>query len=803
MSPRLAWILPPLIAACGGGATGSGPPPEAGVQHLDPRLEDGRPSAEVLERAPSIVQRWTVPSGVEDPAVGFAALAPWTFSNSVGRPGQKTTGMLVSAADYRPAEGIIHSSARLAEGVDAEQVNRVEVDLRHLVPGSAVLTWRTKEPIEGLEPGALRAETVSVGAGEETLAFDLSAHPGWRGQVRDLVLYPCWRGNQVYELSEVRFCWSGFAPGAQPSSALGGTDGDAGLLGFSGDLRRTWPTDSGVPLFETVRVPRGGRLVVDVALARRLDDERAGAHFALDVRAAEGSWEERALRSLVPGRDAQGARWRGLVADLADLAGQDVDLRFRSWIGEAGPSSRHGMPGTGGELREGRLWWGNPLLLGEQPADRRPDVLLITLDTLRTDAVGCYGGAQVTPFLDGLAEESLLFEETWSACNSTLPSHTSLLTGQSVPTHGVLDNRSTLAEEVRTLAQSMRAAGYQTAAAVSVEHLQAGWSGLGRGFDQYLDVQLGASVDGGATVERLLEWSEAWAQQGDRPLFVWLHLFDPHTPYGPPRPYLADFTARRLAGGGAIPPTRVDPPTVGTTGYTQPGRFLDGVTNVDFARFLYEASVAYTDELVRDVVLAWQNAGRWEHTLCAITADHGESLGEQGVYYGHQLLHTPVMQVPLILRVPGGPTGRIAARAWSPDLVTTLVDELGLEGLAPSGRNLLELEDDARRVWFVHAGLDQVGCRDGDVHYWHNRREYLQLGRDRAQAAGLDFVYRPVADPGLLSNLSEVEPGLAARYASAMREWMSGAHRGRSVSARLTEEDEQRLDEMGYTGGEE
>lgn len=796
MSPRLAWILLTLLAACGGPNDGE-LVPQSGVLHLDPRLEDGRSSAEVLEREPVVVRRWTVPPGVQDPEVGFASLAPWTFSNSVGRPGKVTPGLLVSAADYRPAEGVTHAYAVLPEAVDAATVNRVELDLRHLVAGSAVLTWRTAVPLEGVEPGALRAETVSVGGEVETLVFDLSSHPGWRGEILDLALYPCWRGNQVYELAEVRLAWSGFSGGAQPSRDFGGPEGDAGLLGFSGNLRRTWPTDSGVPLYDSARVPLGGRLAVDVALPGRLHDKQDPAHFAVDVRAGGGAWEERARRSLVPGRYAGGARWQGLSVDLADLAGQEVDLRFRGWIGaEAGGE-------VDGELREGRLWWGAPLLLGQQPQDRRPDVLLITLDTLRTDALGCYGGPDITPFLDGLAQESLLFEEAWSACNSTLPSHASLLTGQAVPTHGAVDNRSTLATEVRTLAQSMRAAGYHTAAAVSVEHLQAGWSGLGRGFDQYLDVQLGGPVDGAATVEPLLEWSRTWEEQGDRPLFVWLHLFDPHTPYGPPRPYLAEFAARRVAAGGAVPPSRVEPATVGQTGYTQQGKFLEGVTNVDFARFLYEASVAYTDELVRDVVWAWQEAGRWDHTLCAITADHGESLGEQGVYYGHQLLHTPVMQVPLLLRVPGGPNGRVAARAWSPDLVATLVDELGLEGLAASGRNLLELEDDGRRVWFVHSGLDQVGCRDGDVHYWHNRSEYQQLGRDRTQAAGMEFLYRPGLDPGLLTNLKDVEPGLAARYAGAMREWMSGADRGRRVSAQLSDQDERRLEEMGYTGGDE
>ena len=173
----------------------------------------------------------------------------------------------------------------------------------------------------------------------------------------------------------------------------------------------------------------------------------------------------------------------------------------------------------------------------------------MTLDTLRADALGCYGGPPDTPFLDHLAAQGIRFEEALSACNSTLPAHTSILTGQPVPTHGVLDNRSTLAPDVRTLAQVLRQSGYLTAAAVSVEHLQPSWSGLGRGFDRFLEVTPGATLDGALTLEGVEEWLAEWGAGPRPPLFLWVHLFDPHTPYGPPPEFRREYEARLARAG--------------------------------------------------------------------------------------------------------------------------------------------------------------------------------------------------------------------------------------------------------------
>jgi hypothetical protein len=108
-----------------------------------------------------------------------------------------------------------------------------------------------------------------------------------------------------------------------------------------------------------------------------------------------------------------------------------------------------------------------------------------------------------------------------------------------------------------------------------------------------------------------------------------------------------------------------------------------------------------------------------------------------------------------------------------------------------------------RRVWFLHAGRDQAGCRDGDVHYWHNLREYGHLGPKRVQPAGLSYLYRHRADPETLTNLADAEPDLERGYREAMELWLERTSSGENVRARLGAEEEARLRELGYAGDDE
>lgn len=793
----VAWLL--VLAACTREPSITEGPRSV---HLDPRLADGRSPAEVLAGTERQVRAFDIHSS----ETAGQDLSPWNTRNALFHPAKSGVGSGVRAQEYRPEAGVVHAALEFGAELQATQFNRIEVDLVSYRNGNATLTWESDERPEQVPLGSLRVDAVTKAGEPQTLALSMVGHPAWRGTIRKLRLFPCWKGPQSYELRSIRFLQDDFDGGADPSSEFDSAGGDSGLMGPTRDKRRVWPSDPGVPLTMRLDASHGDWFQVEVSAGGAVPEVMT---FVVEARPAgdtSGDWQALA-RTRVDPNGPLALGWRALTADLSAWSGKPLELRLRGWteVGRQEPGS--------GELKSGSLLWANPMVFqrDRDPATRAPDLILVTLDTLRADALGCYGGPPDTPFLDQIASRGIRFAESFSACNSTLPAHTSILTGQPVPRHGVLDNRSTLAPDVRTLAQVLRQSGYTTAAAVSVEHLQPAWSGLGRGFDRFLNVAPGATIDGALTLEGLKPWLSEWGA-GPRPsLFLWVHLFDPHTPYGPPAAFRQKFEARLASQGQSVPPKQVDPPSVGLTTLTREGEFLHGVSNADYARHLYRSSVAYTDHLIELLVGDLSQAGIWQEARAVITADHGESLGEQDVWYNHQRIHPAVMSVPLIVKLPGQERGLVSlSRASNADIARTFglwagVDEAAWgAGHSPGGRNLVELAVDPsaaqRRVWFVHSNQAQAGCRDADVHYFHNLTEYLQLGPERAEPAGQDFLYRPGPDPGCALNLADVEPELAAQYQDAMRVWLKEVQGGTHVRAELSDEQEDQIRALGYGG---
>jgi arylsulfatase A-like enzyme len=282
---------------------------------------------------------------------------------------------------------------------------------------------------------------------------------------------------------------------------------------------------------------------------------------------------------------------------------------------------------------------------------RGASLVLVTLDTTRADRLGAYGAAGAeTPAFDALAHAGWLFERAFTVAPVTLPAHASLLTGLYPPAHGVRHNAEfRLTGAVPTLAGQLRAAGYATAAFVSSFVLDARF-GLGRGFDVY-DAALAG--DGGpafpsgilerrgvATVEAALAWLVR--QPADRPVFLWVHLFDAHAPYEPPEPWRSRFAGRP-----------------------------------------YEGEIAAADAALGRLLAA--TAGR--RPLVVVAGDHGEGLGDHGERTHGIFLYDETARVPLAIRLPKA-AGVAPARI---DELVSLVD------LAPSLLHLLGIPDAARR----------------------------------------------------------------------------------------------------------
>jgi arylsulfatase A-like enzyme/Tfp pilus assembly protein PilF len=291
------------------------------------------------------------------------------------------------------------------------------------------------------------------------------------------------------------------------------------------------------------------------------------------------------------------------------------------------------------------------------------DVLLVTLDTTRADRLGCYGYSSAkTRHLDRLAAEGTRFETVIAPAPITLPSHSSILTGLYPFEHGVRNNGNFyLAARFETLATRLKARGYRTGAFVSSFILDRRY-GLDRGFDVYDDrmegefkqvVALQAERRGDRTALALGRWIDERAKEPGAPFFAWLHLYDPHEPYSPPRPFRDIFAS--------------DP---------------------------YEGEIAFVDAIVASVLDRLGGAGLLDRTLVVFSGDHGESLGEHGESTHSMFVYDAALRVPLVFWRPGlVPAGKVITDPVRlVDVAPTILDLAGAPGLAaPHARSLVPL----------------------------------------------------------------------------------------------------------------
>jgi len=391
---------------------------------------------------------------------------------------------------------------------------------------------------------------------------------------------------------------------------------------------------------------------------------------------------------------------KAVEIDLSEYADDDIDLLFQV----DGP----GAPAPG-QLPPSLLW-GSPALYSRQPQPAafkpgRPNVLLVGLDTLRADRLGPWGRRpSLTPSIDRLAEESDVWTEAFSTFNATNPSFVSMMTGLYGKNHGVYDLHTRLPAAFTTLARRLAGAGYQTMAIIAARHLGDHNSGLGQGFaevtraDEHFAAELG--------VDQTLDWIAGHCTR-PQPFFVWLHLFDPHTPHTPPQPY-AD--GLRPAGPMGLGPVRAWVPfrTPGPRGFDEP--VLGG------NRDLYDGEVAYVDRQVGRLLDGIASRGLLDSTLVVLVADHGENLGEHGLLYRHVGLFDTTTHVPLLIRWPGPARAgrRFDGLVQTLDLFPTLLAAAGLSVPPQDGVDLRRLSGGGARVASRGAGAAAMGA-DGEA----------------------------------------------------------------------------------------
>ena len=400
--------------------------------------------------------------------------------------------------------------------------------------------------------------------------------------------------------------------------------------------------------------------------------------------------------------------------------------------------------------------------------DPRPiNVLLISIDTLRADRLGCYGARDVeTPGIDAFAREGVLFRNAYSPLPLTLPSHATMMTGLQPVAHGLVDNGiTTPALGGPTLAERLSAAGYDTAAFVAAFVLNRIF-GLDRGFALYDDgpaeetelVGMFRSVaDARERVDAAIEWL---GRPRQRPFFMWLHLFDVHAPHVAPGPFAQRFASRP-----------------------------------------YDGEVAYVDVQVRRLLeyLKWR--GLEGRTLVVLTSDHGESLGEHGEKTHGFFVYDATLRVPLILRLPGRiPAGRtLDGPATLADLAPTILDLLGLPP-NPRGHGvaLFGPSDAAGRERALWAQSDHPRRQYG----WARLRS-VRRGTWKYIDAPRPELYDLARDPGETSNLVAASGPRARELADLVARTEAALARDRP-EARVREPDadaQGRLAALGYLAG--
>jgi len=290
---------------------------------------------------------------------------------------------------------------------------------------------------------------------------------------------------------------------------------------------------------------------------------------------------------------------------------------------------------------------------GSKGSPARSNVLLITIDTLRADKLGCYGHPNsYTPAIDSLAERGFLFERAFAHTPTTLPSHTNILLGTTPLRHGIHDNANFIVgPDSVTLAEILKSSGYSTAAFVGAFPLDSRF-GLNQGFDIYDDNYGNLGAQEFSYVERkadaVIRPAMKWLGEQRGPWFLWIHCFDPHQRYDPPEPFRTRFK-------------------------DQP----------------YDGEIAYVDSVLAKFFEFLREQKLMDSTFIIFTGDHGESLGEHGETTHGYFAYNATLRVPLILSVPGFKPGRSQQEVCHADIFWTVCDILHIH--APASADGLSL----------------------------------------------------------------------------------------------------------------
>jgi len=435
-------------------------------------------------------------------------------------------------------------------------------------------------------------------------------------------------------------------------------------------------------------------------------------------------------------------------------------------------------------------------------AERPPDVYIYLIDTLRADHLGCYGYDRSTsPNIDAFGAEGVIFEDAHTTATWTRPAVATLLSGLHCSVHGAMDLPDKLAEWTTLLSEVTQQAGYKPYCVTTNSHVSAPF-GFNQGYDGFVYKNLASPAWVNSHVARFLA-----KEDPDQPIFMYLHTVEPHSPYAPTP------DSRRRFDRGFIGAFDGSVAGLDATGQIYPWVSDD---DVEHLLDLYDAEIFDNDRGFGRFLELLKNVSRFDNALIVLVADHGESFAEHDAIEHGRTLNRQEMQVPLIIRLPGGGFAgvRVKRRVSLVDIFPTVLSEVGASpdlNYALPGRDLLPW---ASQLWFPTArpiyaelsngkqALDLLGVVDGDGYKRAIEMSPVPGRTTTRKAVGL---WDTEADPDEQVDLAESLPVRAAYHEQLLARWLVEQEHWRDADSgrppptvEMTEELNKDLRALGY-----
>ncbi len=546
---------------------------------------------------------------------------------------------------------------------DAASVDTITVTTRGSKKPTALLEWASADTPFSHDQRSKASRWIDTKAGESTYQFTLGNEAGWRGRVARIRL-----GLGARDRDSVIDAVAAWTVTTEPPHRAVQRDNTrrATLDDETRSVLLAWP---GFPIIRDLVPHAGASLRFGLGIDPRT---RETITFAVSATPKDGPTTTIFEARLTPGTSS----WHDATVDLSSFANQPVRLELTvSSPQDNGPHF---------EL----AYWAHPEIVvptstkGPPP----PNVVLISVDTLRADHLSLYGYPRPTsPNLDAWAAEAAVFETAVAAAPWTLPSHVSMLSGLDAAHHGVNYQRA-MPAHIQSLAETLHRLGLATGAVTAGGYLHPTF-GMAQGFDRFRFFN--SAIGNRKELKDGIKHSLAWLDDHrDRPFFFFFHTYETHLPYVPRQPWFKQFSPHnrpRKIGSREVPPRAED-------GYLHRHKWFfrktgpsDKVRDIPPAqaklpRDLYDAAIAYADHHLGRLLDYLETTGLAKRTIVVVTSDHGEMIGEHGVF-NHLYLYDENLLIPLLIHDPAGRGAgrRISQQVRTVDIVPTVRALVGLD----------------------------------------------------------------------------------------------------------------------------